>query len=102
MKKGGYIYIMSNVHHTTLYIGVTSDLERRVSEHKEAKQKGFTQMYNLNQLVYFEALDSITDAIDRETQLKKWSRAKKDMLISRLNPHLEDLSLKFKSDLLLD
>jgi putative endonuclease len=102
MRKGGYIYIMSNKHHTTLYIGVTSDLERRVTEHKEAKQKSFTQMYNLNELLYFEAFDSITDAIDRETQLKKWSRPKKDALIARLNPHLEDLSLKLKTELLLD
>ncbi len=102
MKKGGYIYIMSNKHHTTLYIGVTNDLERRVAEHKEAKQKSFTQMYNLNELLYFEAFDSITDAIDRETQLKKWSRSKKDALISKLNPKLEDLSLKFNIDILLD
>jgi predicted GIY-YIG superfamily endonuclease len=102
MRKRGFIYIMSNRHHTTLYIGVTNDLERRVAEHQEAKQKSFTQMYNLDELLYFEAFDSITDAIDRETQLKKWSRAKKDALIARLNPHLEDLSLKFKSDLLLD
>jgi putative endonuclease len=102
MKKGGFIYIMSNKHHTTLYIGVTNDLERRVAEHKAAMFKSFTKQYNLDELLYFEAFNSITDAIDRETQLKKWSRAKKDALIARLNPHLEDLSLKFKSVMLLD
>jgi putative endonuclease len=102
MNKGGYIYIMSNKHHTTLYIGVTSDLEMRVMEHKAAKVKSFTQMYNLDELLYFEVFDSIADAIDRETQLKKWSRAKKDALIATLNPRLEDLSLKFRTELLLD
>ena len=102
MKKGGFIYIMSNVHHTTLYIGVTNDLERRVAEHKEAKTESFTQKYNINKLLYFEAFDSITDAIDRETQLKKWNREKKDKLIAKLNPQLEDLSLTFRSDMLLE
>lgn len=68
MLKQGFVYIMSNVHHTTLYIGVTSDLKRRVAEHKNQVQKGFTQAYNLGQLIYWEAFVSIETAIERETQ----------------------------------
>jgi putative endonuclease len=84
---------MSCRRRTTLYIGVTSDLERRIAEHRTHTLPGFTRDYNLEILVYFEHFPSIRDAIDRETQLKKWSRSKKDALIAKLNPELLDLSL---------
>ena len=87
-----YVYIMTNAHHTTLYIGVTNDLQRRVSEHKSGKIKGFTQKYNLSVLVYFEECGDVNDAIQREKQLKGWSRLKKEALIERINPNWQDLA----------
>ena len=87
-----YVYIMSNSHHTTLYIGVTNDLQRRVSEHKSGEIKGFSQKYNLHELVYYEGCGDVNDAIRREKQLKAWSRAKKENLIETLNPEWHDLS----------
>lgn len=78
MRKGGYIYIMTNTHHTTLYIGVTAKLVRRVDEHKQHfNKKSFTDRYNLEYLIYYEAFGRIEDAIDREKELKKWNRQRK-------------------------
>ncbi len=83
---------MTNLHHTTLYIGVTSDLIRRVQEHIHKEHKGsFTAQYNLNKLVYYETFLYIEEAIARETQIKKWSRSKKEALINSLNPSWKDL-----------
>jgi putative endonuclease len=92
MKKGGCIYIITNQHHTTLYVGVTSNLSRRVQQHinKEDK-KSFSARYNLNKLVYYEPFLYIEEAIERETQIKKWSRSKKEALINSLNPSWKDL-----------
>ena len=92
MQKGGYIYIMTNLHGTTLYIGVTNDLERRVHEHRTHLNKhSFTTKYNLVKCVYYENFPDIEQAIERETQLKKWSRSKKEVLINRLNPKWDNL-----------
>jgi putative endonuclease len=91
MEKNGYVYILSS-HSRTLYIGVTSDLAGRLYEHKNKIYRGFTGDYRIDQLVYFETYSEITDAIDREKQLKKWRRAKKMALIERENPSWEDLS----------
>ena len=68
MQKLGYVYFMSNQFDTVLYIGVTSDLARRVAEHKSGRLPGFTSKYHCNKLVYFETADSIQDAITREKQ----------------------------------
>lgn len=88
MSKPGFLYIISNKNRTTLYIGVTSDLERRVAEHRTGAIEGFTKQYNLHDLIYFEHFSDIRDAIDRETIIKKWSRAKKNKLITSVNPEL--------------
>jgi len=86
-----YVYIMSNRFDTTLYIGVTDDLERRVSEHKTGLIPGFTKKYNCDKLVYYEVFSDINQAIDREKQLKGWKRARKDELIDKENKYREDL-----------
>ncbi len=89
--RRGYIYIMSNIERTTLYIGVTNNISRRVWEHKEGNGSEFTSKYKLSILLYAEEYDSITDAIAREKQLKNWRRNWKWDLIKKLNPELVDL-----------
>ena len=86
-----YTYILANNSDTTLYIGVTNDLERRVAEHRSGTIPGFTQKYNCHKLVYFESFSVVEQAIAREKQLKKWSRAKKDALIDTQNMERKDL-----------
>ena len=86
-----YIYILSSNNNSTLYIGVTNDLERRVNEHRSGLIPGFTQKYHCHKLVYYEEFSDISQAIDREKQLKHWSRAKKDWLIDTMNPERKDL-----------
>jgi len=89
--KTYYVYIMTN-NSRTLYTGVTSNLERRVFEHKHKLLPGFTQKYNLNRLVYFESCGDIRSAIQREKQIKGWLRAKKVALIVSGNHAWRDLS----------
>ena len=90
--KGGAIYIMTNKRNTTLYTGATSELKWRVIEHKEHKYpKSFTAKYNLTKLVYYELFDDIESAIEREKQIKSWSRKKKEALIESKNPNWDDL-----------
>jgi len=91
--KDYFIYIMANKSRSTLYIGVTNGLTKRILQHREAKTPGFTEMYNCNRLVYFERPSNPTDAINREKQLKKWRRDKKEWLISHQNPTCEDLAV---------
>jgi putative endonuclease len=86
-----YVYILTNFTNKVLYIGVTNDIVRRVYEHKNKFVKGFTEKYNVNKLVYFEATESIVSAIEREKQLKAGSRQKKINLINKMNPKWEDL-----------
>ena len=74
MKKTYAVYIMTNYSETSLYIGVTSNLPKRVWEHKNKVVEGFTEKYNVDKLVYFETIDSIESAIKREKQLKNWHR----------------------------
>jgi len=85
------IYIMANQRNGTLYIGVTSDLVKRVWEHKNCITKGFTSKYNCKMLVYYEVLERMESAIMREKQLKNFSRTKKLMLIETINPGWKDL-----------
>jgi len=85
------VYIMTNRKNGTLYIGVTSNLPKRVYEHKNNIVKGFTQKYNLHKLVYFETGSEILGAITREKQLKKWKRQWKINLIEEENKEWRDL-----------
>ena len=90
--KPGYVYILTNKNNTTLYVGVTSNLKQRITQHKEKHdKKSFTARYNLDKLVYHEAHQMIGDAIGKEKQLKAGSRAKKIALIENMNPEWEDL-----------
>ena len=91
MSNQCYVYIMTN-RSGTLYIGVTSDLLRRVHEHKTKIIEGFTKKYRLSQLVYYEVGEDIREAIAREKQLKGWRRSKKVALINSRNPEWNDLS----------
>jgi putative endonuclease len=91
MSKQYYVYIMTNIINTVLYIGVTNDLKRRVIEHKEGTVSGFSKRYNLCKLVYYEVTESIDSAITREKQIKKWLRRKKEELISSVNKEWRDL-----------
>lgn len=91
MSKRYYTYILSNKSDTTLYVGVTNDLERRVAEHRSGMIPGFTQLYSCHKLVYFEEYTDVLQAIAREKQLKKWSRVKKNELIDSKNKEREDL-----------
>lgn len=75
-----------------LYIGVTSDLKRRLKQHKQKSNKGFTGKYNVEKLLYFESSPYVENAIKREKQLKKWNRAWKENLINEMNPDWNDLS----------
>ena len=85
-EKSYCVYFMTNRWDTVLYIGVTSNLSRRVFQHKNHHFKGFTSKYNLNKLVYYEQYQLITNAIKREKQLKKWKRSKKNYLVNQHNP----------------
>ena len=88
---GGAVYIMANKPNGTIYTGVTADLSRRAYEHREGLTKGFTKRYGLKLLVYYEYYDDISDAIQRESNLKHWSRAWKVSLILKFNPDWRDL-----------
>jgi len=83
---------LTNKHKTTLYIGVTNDLKRRIAEHKLHINKGFTDKYKTDNLVYFEICKDMTTAIHREKQLKKWHREWKEELIKDFNPEWIDMS----------
>ena len=92
MKKGGYVYMMTNKYKTTLYIGVTSDLRSRVLQHRQHYYpESFTAKYNLNYCIYYERFSTILEAIKREKELKKWRREKKNDLIKLTNPAWNDL-----------
>jgi putative endonuclease len=85
------IYIITNHRNTTLYIGVTSNLVKRIYQHKNKVLEGFSSTYELNKLVYFEQFEDMPNAILREKRLKKWNRAWKERLINELNPFWRDL-----------
>jgi putative endonuclease len=90
--KGGWIYIMTNRPNGVLYVGVTSDLIKRISQHIAGETPGFTQKYGLKRLVYFERHEDIRSAITRETAIKKWPRRWKVQLITKDNFDWNDLS----------
>lgn len=90
-----YVYILFN-YSRTLYVGVTNDLIRRVEEHRSGKVPGFTAKYRIKQLAHYEIYPDAISAIEREKQIKGWTREKKILLIETGNPHWEDLSNHLK------
>jgi len=88
-----YVYILTNKKKGTLYIGMTNNLERRVFEHKNKINEGFTKKYGLDKLVYFEMYPYVNDAILREKRMKKWKREWKINAIEEDNPDWNDLAL---------
>jgi putative endonuclease len=90
-----YVYIMTNWSNRVLYTGVTNDLYRRVLEHRSGKGGKFTGKYNLTKLVFFQAFESVYDALDNEKRIKAGSRRRKTDLINEMNPEWEDLFEEF-------
>jgi putative endonuclease len=91
MARQFWVYILSSKSRGALYVGMTSDLGRRVWEHKNNLVEGFTSKYKADRLVYYEALEESENALRRERQLKKWRRAWKIQLIEKVNPEWKDL-----------
>jgi putative endonuclease len=91
MKKQYYVYILTNQRHTVLYTGVTSDLLRRIFEHREKRTPGFASRYNVDKLVYYQVTEDAAAPITREKQIKAGSRRKKLDLIAGMNPEWRDL-----------
>jgi putative endonuclease len=92
MTRSFFVYILASRRNGTLYVGVTNDLARRMSEHQSKLVPGFTRKYRVDKLVYFEEYRSILEARARERALKRWDRAWKLALIEKLNPQWRDLS----------
>lgn len=93
----GYCYILTNKNKTVLYVGATTDLQRRISEHKNGKyNNAFSKRYNCTWLVYFEKFDIVKDAFAREKQLKAGNRKRKIDLINSINPKWNDLALEWR------
>ena len=86
-----WVYIVASLT-GTLYLGMTNNIDRRITEHKDGTFQGFTSKYACNRLVYWESFDDVRKAIDREKQLKGWRREKKIALIKKVNPHWKDLA----------
>jgi len=89
--KAGYVYIMSNKNHRVLYTGVTSNLKKRIHEHKTGTGSQFTKKYNVKKLLWFDQYPRMMDAIHREKQIKRYKREWKFNLIKELNPGFRDL-----------
>ncbi len=92
MNNNYFVYFLTNWNNKVLYIGVTNNLERRLSEHKQGIVEGFTKKYNVNKLVYYEWYSDIKMAIAREKEIKGWKRIKKNQLIESTNPNWDDIS----------
>ncbi len=91
-NKNYYVYLLTNWNHKVMYVGITNDLKRRLYEHKNKQVIGFTEKYNLSKLVYFEETQEVYAAINREKEIKKWRREKKNQLVNQFNPAWHDLS----------
>lgn len=87
-----FVYILTNFNRTVLYIGITSDLQKRIREHRLGKGSKFTAKYNLKYVIYFEEFCDVYEAIQREKDLKSKSRQKKEAIINQFNPNWDDLS----------
>ena len=92
MKKTCAVYIMTNYSETSLYIGVTNNLQKRIWEHKNKVVEDYTKKYNVDRLVYYELTEDVESALNREKQLKHWHRQWKINLINEMNPEFKDLS----------
>jgi len=92
MAEQYFIYILTNWNNKVIYTGVTNNLVRRIYEHKNKLLNGFTKKYNLSKLVYFEQTSDIISAINREKEIKKWRREKKNKLVESMNPFWNDLA----------
>jgi putative endonuclease len=91
MGRRFYVYILAKARNSTFYVGVTSDLVKRVWEHKNEVVDGFTKKYGIKMLVYYEVYDDAENAIKREKRLKKWNRSFKMRVIEEMNPEWKDL-----------
>ena len=98
--KAGYVYILASKKNGTLYIGVTSDLLKRIHVHKHDLIDGFTKRYQVHMLIHYEIFPNIESAIVREKQLKKYERYKKIMLIDKMNPEWNDLYEDVKKNII--
>jgi putative endonuclease len=86
-----FVYLLTNWNNRVMYVGITNNLVRRLSEHRTGAAKGFTGKYNVHKLVYFEETVDVHAAIAREKEIKKWRREKKNALVVRTNPEWRDL-----------
>ena len=89
-----YVYMITTWRNTALYIGVTNNLERRLKEHRDEVNDGFSKRYHTHKLVWYEQYRDIRDAIEVEKRLKGWTRARKEALIAEQNPYWKDLTVK--------
>ena len=92
MAEQYFIYILTNWNNKVIYTGVTNNLVRRIYEHRNKVIDGFTKKYNLSKLVYFEQTHDIISAINREKEIKKWRREKKNKLVESMNPSWKELA----------
>ena len=95
-EKFYFVYIMTNWNDKVMYVGMTNNIVRRVYEHKNKLIDGFTKRYNIIKLVYYETFQDVRLAIEREKQIKKWRREKKNNLVNTMNPEWRDLSEDFE------
>ncbi|NJY63634.1 GIY-YIG nuclease family protein [Salinimicrobium sp. CDJ15-81-2] len=93
--RTSHVYILTNKNHTVLYVGVTSNLVKRIEQHKTKFYKGFTSRYGCDNLVYYRAFGDIRDAIQYEKKLKAGNRANKEKLINEMNPEWKDLAAEW-------
>ena len=91
-ERNYYVYLLTNWNNKVMYVGVTNNLERRMYEHKHKLVEGFTQKYNIDKLVYFEETRDVHAALEREKEIKKWRREKKNALVLKDNEEWRDLS----------
>jgi putative endonuclease len=91
MNKQYFVYILAKARNSTFYVGMTSDLPKRVYEHKNEDTDGFTKKHDIKMLVYYEIFDDPENAIKREKRLKKWNRTWKMRVIEEMNPDWKDL-----------
>ena len=97
-ERNFFVYLLTNWNDKVMYVGVTNNLERRVFEHKNKLVKGFTEKYNVKKLVYFEHTPNVKAALEREKEIKKWRREKKNNLVQTQNPDWKDLSEEWGKD----
>ncbi len=87
-----YVYFLTNKNNSVLYVGMTNNLQRRLFEHQQELADSFTKRYHVHKLIYFEITTDVKAAIEREKQIKSWSRKRKEQLIATMNPEWKDLT----------